>query len=58
MNDDRLKLTGDEEIEVTVKDLMIELRGRIESGGGFGISDAVSDEKDSAGKERFADEES
>jgi hypothetical protein len=51
-------LTGDEEIEVTVSDLMIELRGRIESGGGFGISGGVSDKRESAGKERFSEEES
>jgi len=31
-------LTGEEEIEVVIKDLIIELRGRIERGGDFGIA--------------------
>jgi hypothetical protein len=37
---------------------MIELRGRIESGGGFGISGGVSDKRDCVGNERVDGEES
>ena len=44
---------------MTVNDLIIELRGRIESGGGgFGISVGVSDRRESAGKERLGEEDS
>jgi hypothetical protein len=42
-------LTGDDEIDVITKDLTIELRGRIESGGGVGIvcdGSGTSDEPD------------
>jgi hypothetical protein len=43
---------------VTTNDLRMELRGRIESGGGFGISVWVSDARELAGKERLDEEES
>ena len=52
-----ITLTGEEDIEVIVNDLNMELRGRIERGGGFAISGGGFDTKEASGKERLSVED-